>query len=196
MNTSYEIVKIETVPQSDPYHADTGGITYTELEIQSDGKVFVTQECNNDSTSFDVWNGVVLTAKIPHVNEKSLREFLTDNEDIQKIVDGMDTKWDGSNMVGCHADESEDLFKDLVEEINSWGDYYSRWSAEDWFGQNSPDELGINAYTTDEEIEKLSKAFEETPEKGNVIDGMRIIVDEYEICEYLKEMRDRLTDEL
>lgn len=192
MKTNYEVVKIETIPEEDPFHADTGGITYTELEIQPDGKIFVTQQCNNNSTSMDVWHGVVMTATIPHVDENHLREFLTGNEDIQKIIDGMDTVWNGSNHVGKHTDEAWELFESLVKEISSWGNFYCMWRAEDWFGHNTPEELGITEKTTDEQLKNLSEELQQTPEDGEVIDGVRAIVDKYDVLEYITELRDEL----
>lgn len=195
MTKSYEIIKIDTVPEADPYHASTGGTTYTELEIQAGGKVFVTQECRTGSTPLDVWNGVVLTAGLPHVDENYLREFLTDNEDIQKIIDGMDTVWNGSNHVGKHTDEAMVAFDELVEEINSWGDFYSRWSADEWLGQNTPTELGVSAKTTDAELEVIAEELEQSPEDGDIIDGCRVIVDDGEILEYITRLRDDLIAE-
>jgi len=196
MPTDYKIVKIDTIPEEDPYRADTGGVSYTEIEIQPCGKVFVTQEYNNGSTSMDVWNGVVLTAKIPHVEENFLLEFLTDNDNVQKIIDGMDTVWNGSNIVGKHSDDAIELFDALVDEINSWGDFYCMWNVEDWFGQNTPDELGVAAKTTDKELKRIAKDLEQNPENGDFIDGMRAIVNKCDILEYITELRDILISEL
>ena len=190
--TTYKIVKINTVPEEDPY---TGGTTYTELEIQADGKIFVTQECRTGSTSMDIWNGVVLTAGIPHVDGENLREFLTNNDDVQKIINGMDTIWNGSNHVGHHSKESLELFDELVQDINSWGDFYMRWTADYWLGQITPDELGISAKTTDADLEKIAKELKQTPENGDGIDAYCAIVDEDDILEYITELRDDLIAE-
>jgi len=192
----YTIGKIETKPERDPYHSDTGGITSTVLKIYEDGEVIVTQDYNDNATPSDEWHSRTLTFSLEHVNEDELREYLTDNRLLERIVTGHSVEWNGNNLVGRLTEDAQDAANDLQDELKEFYlSVYYYWRAEDWLGQVTPAEYDVYHDTTDAELEKIAAEIANDAD-GWFDNGAYAILDYCDVLEYITGMRDLLREEL
>jgi hypothetical protein len=134
-----------------------------------------------------------LTIAIPHVGEDQLREYLKDNDLVRRVFTGMDVVWNGSNHVGKHTDDCLAALEEIRQELNQWPAAYELWTAEDWLGQNTPDEIGVTEGMTDEEINEYAKEVMGDAKSG-AYDGIEVLLDKDEIVTYLQDLRDDLQE--
>ena len=190
----YKITTIDTKPEPDPYHLDTGGYSYTALKIYQDGAVEVVQDYNDNATPGDEWHGLTTVLRIPHIVEDTIEDILEDNDTIRRIVIGKEQMWSGSNMVGTMTQDAQDALSELDELLNSgYAPQYEYWSSDDWLGNLDADEMGVTSKMTDEEVAALAKS---TVNEALASDDFehKIIIDEGEMEEYLTGIRQELRD--
>lgn len=100
------VTKIDTRPESDPYHRDTNGVSRTVLRLDEVGNVDVYQDWDDNSTTEDCWNGRTLEWSIPgHPIGMILDEEIVGL--LQRVHDGHIIDWDGSNNVGTLNDDAD-----------------------------------------------------------------------------------------
>ena len=163
---AYQIGKIDTTPDVDPYHASTGGQTKTALFIDPARRIVgLYQAEDSGAYSSDVWHSLVLEETLTGYPEASAaRELLTDNPDVIAIISGHVTKWDGSNMVGRLTDEASEAWTRLVKDLNEMAEYTPNplqlYQVDDWFSDVSDADLGLHAGMTDAEITALAENLE------------------------------------
>jgi hypothetical protein len=162
---SVKISKIDTLPEIDPFHSDTQGFTLTCLNIDPRSRdCSVSQEYDNNSTSEPVWNGRVIQERLHgFLDGDQIKLFLESDEGqeiLDKICDGHSVDWNGNNFVGHMDDDCEHNLESLVKELETYGHEGEAWTCDEWFGNNSDDELGINKNISDEEIKSLAKKYE------------------------------------
>ena len=187
------IKSINTTPQSDPYHFDTGGVSYSTLKLYEDGEIVVCQEYYGDGIPADEWHDRTLTFRVPHCRESTMEAFLNDPE-VKELLERVHfshiVSWDGTNMVGKLLDDGYQAVQEFRQAIaRDLHDEYDFWNANDWLGQNTPDEIGISANSTDEELAELAKEVELDARSG-VHDGLTIILSDTEA--YLVDLRNEL----
>jgi hypothetical protein len=163
---SVKISKVDTLPEIDPYHSDTQGFTLTCINIDPQCRECdISQEYDNNSTSEPVWNGRIIQEQLHgFLDGGQIETFLKSDEGqklLDKICDEHSVDWNGNNFVGHMTDESEKELENLVNELESYGHEGEAWTCDEWFGNNSDNELRINKNTSDEEIKSLAKKYED-----------------------------------
>lgn len=179
-----EIVSIETKPYIDPYHRDTQSLTHTHIRIDpEDMTCSIVQECDNNSTSIDEWNGLIISRRIHSFLDNAQCDTYLKSEDgqslLSKICDEHTVKWNGNNHVGGLSLEGESILDELVEELESMYTDVEYWTCEEYFSNCSDEEIGISAELTDNQVKELSEKLDE-----------EFLVDDLE--EYLFERRNDL----
>jgi hypothetical protein len=190
--TEITIGKIETAPQLDPYHRDTAGLTYTCLRIYPEsGLVEITQEYDDNATPEDEWSGRTIARKIdghPKISECELIDALPT---LEAIVAGHMLDYnDQGNLVGGLTDEAADALEQLVEQLSE-NDQHEAWTCDEWFSDQTLDDLGIGAETTDAELRSMADRYEEDAES----DGVLLIDDVYDYLESRRRDARDLADE-
>lgn len=192
MATQIKITKIETMPQIDPYHQDTGQETWTALFIDPQERTaYIRQECDDNATPVDIYHGRRLCQRLDiRPDEDAAREYLTGNAGqalLERIVSGHSVNWDGSNMIGSLDDDASEAFDELILGINCLAESdWSIWQVDDYLDdavRNS-----IQPMTTDEELRNQESEIEVSAHAEHVIiDG--------DVLDYLTEYRDRIQGE-
>jgi len=188
-----QITKVETEPEIDPYHAQTGGETYTELYIDPErGIVQLHQEMDDNATPIDEWNGLVIASKISgHPNRSQALWVLEEDAHlIERVVNGHSTEWDGHNWIGKLNHDAESALEELIQDLeNCDPEEVGLYSCDDWFDSCTPKMLGISWFTTDDEIKEIATKLEaDAYEEGAILYGS--------VSDYLIRLRDDLQENI
>jgi len=109
------------------------------------------------------------------------------HDDCQTILDGANVEWDGSNYVGqlseaalAAAEEIERHIEDMQHDAS---DVWEPWAASEYYAPLGSDaailaELGLSAYSTDDEIETRAAV--------EVADA-EVVLDEDDVTSYLRQ---------
>ncbi len=184
-------ITIDTIGRTD-LHLHYPGQTrrqpcHVELDIRGDGEL--TAEADPEiggAYPMAVGHGLVLRWTIPALCGDAANDLLQRLAPLaQRVVDGSDEEWDGSNRVGKLNDDA----RAAVEEIEAICDHVDGseivvWKAEDWYEPLASaklrgdarladigQDLGITATTTDEELSAIEDA-EEAKAIGEGVDGI------------------------
>lgn len=85
------------------------------IEVNSDGDIDIdwNAEIGNAVLS-DVYHNRVIRIRINFTTKKEAKNFVLENIELfRTLVDGMRTRWNGSNYVGVLTDEASDALADL-----------------------------------------------------------------------------------
>jgi hypothetical protein len=187
MIMSVAIKSVETKPQLDPYHRDTGQATYTVIKLYpEDREIYVVQEYDDNATPSDEWHGLTLTYRVyGWPLEEDMRQWLEQTlPTFARIADGFERVWDGHNYRGRLDDEAHRLDELLRQQLNEgfpWLDGYSFYSAGDWLYDGYAHH--ITPETTDDQLASWAEDAEAEAEAGH------IILDEPAI-DWMKRQRD------
>lgn len=153
-----------------------------EISVDVDGEIGnAVPEC--------VYHGRVLRIEIPLLTPEAANRLMSEIVPlVERICDGHDVEWDGSNMVGSMDDDAQAAFDELESLIETWPseeDIEDVRDASDFFaglGGSSTQraELGIRADTTDEEMERKAEAEETNALPTRVVD----------VLEHMRRLRD------
>lgn len=183
------ITSVETKPQLDPYHRDTGGETSTQLWIDPDKRhAGIHQIMDQGAIDAAIWHNLIVTAGFDiRPDEKRTDEYLHSTEAqtlLCRICDGHTTEWNGNNIVGQLNNDAENALADLFGAIENLPDCdWTLWSADDWLSEVLDDY--VSADTTDEKITQIAAELKAEANNEHII----IMED---IADYLMEERDRL----
>lgn len=172
---TYQIGKIDTTPDVDPYHASTGGQTKTALFIDPARRIVgLYQAEDSGAYSSDVWHSLVLEETLTgYPSASAARELLTDSPEVITVIAGHSTHWDGSNMVGRLTDEASAAWTRLVESLNELAEIdpnpIQLWQADDYYSDVDDADLGLHAGMTDAEITALAEKLESDARDDNAI---------------------------
>ena len=172
MSKRVVIGKIETKPERDPYQNLDGVSSNTKLRLDPrDRKAHVYQDYRTGSTLMTVYNGLELELPIAgHPDEDDLREYLTNGvgqDLLRAICDGHEIVWNGQNNVGRLTDEAEGAVDRLELYLSEWDSKYTFWETGEWLYEGAAEHVTAN--TTDAELARLAKEFEEIAEAENVV---------------------------
>lgn len=131
-------------------------------------------------TSMDAWHGLVRRYRVPATLSREGCENLAETLQplLQRVVDGFEEVWNGSNHVGRltqDASHAEYEIESVIDRLNQTdGDHVQVWDAAEWLaGQGSGEEaardLGVTADSTDEEIAALAQRLEEEADLDGVV---------------------------
>lgn len=166
------------------------------LDLET-GKLFAYYVGSN-TTSSRVFHGRDLEWAIPALKIEPLADLMeTIEEDCQVILEGANTTWDGSNMVGKLSKVAKNTVYRVERLVNDapWDveeDIYSPWEPGDWFSPLAPSqeelaqELGITLGITDGEIADKAREFVDEA----LTDDQVLLLEDVE--EYLIELREGL----
>lgn len=190
-----KVGKIDVIADVDPYHRDTGGLTYTELWLSPEEKrVIVSQQYNDNATPMREWNRLELTMQLRHEppDGDDLRRFLESEEGqdlLSRVIAGHEEVWNGNNWVGTQDADSRAAWEELEREIEYLPrSRVSSWFVNDWLDVTTDKELGISAATTDEELEQIAEQIESDAKSDDIY-----LLDS--VLDYIKESRDILREE-
>lgn len=179
------IVKIDTVPEYDPYVNLSGHSSYTEFWLDPrDRTCGVTQEYRTNSMPMDEWHKLVLTWRVfGHPHPDTMRQWITESmHDLMRLCDGFEDVWDGHNVVGRYTEEAQKVIAEIEQKLGDdmiLPNYYEFWEVGAWLEQSMHE---ITAQTTDEELANLAGAWE--PTDDIILDG--------DILKYITGHRDNL----
>lgn len=211
-----KVTRVDTEAQIDPYRANTGGLTVTAINIDPESRTVMLyqNEPGNNGTPSRVWHGIEIDCRIAdhhstgsfddgterHVetfnvypDADAARAYLEGDEAqamLATICDGHRVEWDGNNHVGRRSDKADAALFELLMGIDALPEGPTYWTAEEWLGNNTDDEIGISATTTDEEIAILA---EEMVTEAKADD---ILIRADEIAEYMQDRRNELIAEI
>lgn len=150
---------IDTLPELDAYHADTGGVTGTMLRINPDTRsVDVLQRGDLGGHLPEEWYSLIWTEGLdPRPDQDALSAYLHSDEAgalLAAICDGHYTEWGGNNMRGNLNAEAGVALDALLAGIGALPE--SDWvldNAEDWLYEVDV-ELGADIEALAEQMER------------------------------------------
>lgn len=173
MNEQVAITSVNTKPEIDPYHRDTGRATTTTLRLDPEyRRASVYQEYDDNATPSDEWHRRVLTMPIePNPDEDATREYLTSAAGqalLTRVCDGHSIDWDGHNMVGRLTPAAEEAWQELEDALTTLPESeWSLWDVADWL-----EDVDVDANATDEELAALAASIEsDLPAEHVVLTG-------------------------
>ena len=188
MSAPVTITSVNTTPELDPYHRDTGRATTTTLRLDPEyRRASVYQEYDDNATPSDEWHRRVLTMPIePNPDEEATREYLTSAAGqalLTRVCDGHSIDWDGHNMVGRLTPAAEEAWQELEDALTSLPESeWSLWDVGDYLAM-----VDVDADATDEELATLAAEIEaDLPTEHVVLDG--------DVLPYLQRRRDTARD--
>jgi len=168
------LIKCETDPALDPYHASAGQASFTILRIYADGDYELSQEFDDNATPVEEANGLVIVYVLDHrPDQGAARSYLESQEAValvERIHAGNETTWDGHNTVGTLTVDAEAAIQELLDALAALPESkVALWTAGDWVGNTNDAEIGIGALTTDAEIAALVEKLETDARAENII---------------------------
>lgn len=156
------------------------------LDIDSDGTLTLsTQHPDINGISMAIYNRVTLSYGLPvGVQPGAVADWLEERlADLQTLVDGLDSEWDGSNMRGTLTDEAQEIHDSWrgAEYGESSLDFLasvSEWEASEWL---YPVKADIQGQPTREAA--LAFAVDSLPEDGLWTDDGQTSYIDREQCE-------------
>jgi hypothetical protein len=85
---------------------------------------------------------------------------------------------DQGNLVGSLSEEAADALEQLAEQLSE-NEQHEAWTCDEWFSDQTLDDLGIGANTTDAELRSMAERYGEDAES----DGVLLIDDVYDYLE-------------
>ena len=156
----YKLGTIDTTPQLDPWHRDTGGETLTVLAIDpSTRTVTITQESDDNATSSDQWHGLIIARTLAtRPDEAQAIAELTDSYLVERVIAGWSSDYtDQSNLEGSLDDDACNALDELIDDLEACDpNPMSMTSVTDYYADLSDDDFLITPATTDAEIITLA----------------------------------------
>lgn len=155
---------VEHDPSSQAFRAMS---PYLELDLDDEKTpLYLGTVYGIDGTPISVWHGTTRRYWLP--NNVNAEELTTDinagvfDELFQRIVDGSEVEWDGSNWRGRLNEDGRKAEEELEEEFEGYEDEsIGLYEAGDWLQDSSNEDLGVTAASTDEELAKKARELEE-----------------------------------
>lgn len=158
-----------------------------ELECEN-GALSADYLVDSGTTPGEVWHGLTQQWGIPLLTADTANALMHRIAPLaQKVLDGYEEIWDGSNHVG-RLTEAASAASDKIERMCDvvTGDMVVEY-ASDWFRSCTPADIGVTTDSTDADLEQVAAdALEYAGGDVHVIHGAE---------EFLREMRDDLRDE-
>ncbi len=178
----FTIQYINTIPEIDAYHQDTGAATLTRLAIDCrDRRIRVRQVDNDGSVLMAEHDGHIIAAYSKgHPKDSYVEEWIREHtEEIIRILDHYE---DGrrASFPGLDEDAIYNLIRSF-EFLCEQNDYYSLVSAVDYLQFEG--DCGVRADMTDQELADLAIGIELDADDGSILYGVQ---------EYLEEKRTSL----
>ena len=167
---------------------------YVQLDCESETLSAEVDGSIGPGTPFRVWHGRAIRWAIPALTTEAAEALLEEILPLaQRVVEGYECRWDGSNHVGKldeDAQEAAEAIRDLCDRDWSEWEVLSVWDASDWYGQCGGGEylarqVGITAETTDEQLDAIVE-HEETEASPARIEGIEA---------FLRDLREELRAE-
>jgi len=152
-----------------------------------------------NAVPMSVWHGLVRSYCVPVVPTSSAAEQLVQDllPLLARVRAGYSCRWDGSNHIGSLDDDATRAEEEIEASISAWtldlspAETVCEWDAGDWYGglglAGAAAELGITAEMTDEDVERIYQARDDT-ETGP--DGETIVLTG--MLGFMLRLRDKL----
>lgn len=150
---------------------------YVQLDCEAETLCAEVDGMIGPGTPFRIWHGRAIRWAIPALTTEAAEALLEEILPLaQRVVEGYECRWDGSNHVGKldeDAQEAAEAIRDLCDRDWSEWEVLSVWDAHDWYGQCGSGaylagELGLTAETTDEELSALATKEEAAAEPARI----------------------------
>ena len=110
---------------------------------------------------------------------------------IQRIADGLDSRWNGHNHIGTLTEDAQEANEELAELIDELRDCdhlaVVAWDAVDWLDDFNPAEYNLTAQTTDKELSAIVARLEdESKPDADIVYGLE---------SFLNDKREELREE-
>ncbi|WP_461367790.1 hypothetical protein [Candidatus Darwinibacter acetoxidans] len=183
---------LEVDPSSQSLRPQT---PYLELDLTSpDNAIHIDTYCQIDGTPISVWHGVVRRYYLsPKTNAEALTTDINAGvfDDLfQRIVDGSEVEWNGSNYVARLNEDAREAEEELEKLLEDYVDEsIGLWDAGEWLQDSSDEDLGVTAASTDDELAKKARELEEEARA----EGAIVVWLEDELKERRQALRESMT---
>ena len=159
---------------------------YVQLDCEAETLSAEVDGSIGPGTPFRVWHGRTIRWAIPALTTEAAEALLEEILPLaQRVVEGYECRWDGSNHVGKldeDAQEADEAIRNLCDRNWSESEVLSVWEASDWYGQCGSGaylagELGLTAETTDAELSALATKEEDAAEPARIEGVERFLSD-------------------
>jgi hypothetical protein len=170
-------------------------LPYLELDVQRGTLQVQLQYAANRGVSMSLHYGFDRRWSLsPTTNAVRLTRDINAGEfdaPLSDIVDGAEVIWDGHNHRCCLSPSGEEACDEVAELLAAYmpddDDCGGLWEAATWLQHTPPEELGLTAHTTDEELAAIAAAEQAYARTvGSVL---------YDLEEYLQELREELREQ-
>ena len=158
-----DVLTINTMPEIDPYHSDTGKVAAISFWLDPQKRwCRIDSDYDTGGMAMSVYLNRQYNIRLNQSpDQDKAREYLESESGqrwLRDICDGHSVEWDGHNMVGYLTQEAETALDILIEDLNGLPESeWELWDVDDWLNQS---DIEITADTTDEEIAALAKQIE------------------------------------
>lgn len=128
----------------DYYHTTDTGRTepvFVTLDTET-GDLWAEVEYRSSGTPIRVWHGLALRWEVPVLRPETMNTLIREILPLaQRILDGADSRWDGSNWRGTLTPDAEaavDAIADHIAFNYEYSDVHV-WDAADWFSDVAAD---------------------------------------------------------
>lgn len=171
-----------------------------ELDTRT-GKLSCSYDPNiGGGTTFDHYHRLILSIGVPCLTADAANGLMDEVAPLaQRVLDGADEEWNGSNNVGVFTDEAMEAWEEIERICNAWSTdedpslTVSWWDVADWFSEGEAstiESLGLTADTTDEQLDAIATEQVEIA-RTNSVAGYAIL-DHEDVVAYITELRNAL----
>jgi hypothetical protein len=185
------VTVVETRPEIDPYHADTGQFCQTELHIHpAERRCGISQVYDQGATDAAVWHNRVLAYTLDFRPDQDAAESYLISPPAQallaRICDGHDVDWDGNNHKGTLNLDAHAAIDQLIDGLDNLPrNIWQLYPVADYLADAHIPRL--TAASTDADLEQIAQALDDdAQETHHIIDG--------DILEYLTDQRTELRE--
>lgn len=145
---------------------------YIELDCRGDGELMAdySGEIGNAVPMY-YWHRLAVRWSVPsEISGTSLQSIFADEDFLaccQRIVNGFEEKWDGSNWVGHYDEDAKSAIEQAERIIEQLTETVEVWSAENWLFSN----CSLREHWCDQPIEEAVAALEGCEEANQMIYG-------------------------
>ena len=136
---------------------------------------------------FSVWHRRAIRWGIPLMTADAVNGLMETILPLaQRVFDGAEIEWDGSNLVGVYNDDADAAIEEIERICGAEEGDLEVWEASEWLSA-AEDELGVTADMDDDALNELADELED-----NALDDGILLED---TVDYLRRVRDALRDE-
>jgi hypothetical protein len=160
---------------------------FIELDLE-DGKLSADYDGEiGGAVPFNVWHRRALRWEVPLMTADAVNGLMEAILPLaQRIFDGAEIEWDGSNLVGVYDADADAAIEEIERICATAESDLEVWEASEWLGA-AEDELGVTADMDDDALDDLAEEIWD-----NALDEGILLED---TLDYLRRVRNALREE-